>query len=296
MTRAVRIYLALLATLVAGWFLLRADALSEAVARTELAVLTAVTALYMASHLFRMLRLALLSLEERDQAFELAAAHALTAFPSSFLPFKAGELLRLAALAFVYRRKRKALALWAAERFGDIAVLSTVILGMYLFDVNVPDTMRTVFVLFLVVGLAALFVLFAVAKTFVYLNRHLVLVSHSRHGLQLLRISHAVRQMEMDIYRCLDGRITAFLLLSALIWLLEIGALALFIRIIDGMNNGVASGDEAFGAIFASGLLASLPGKDLSEFGLYQSLALVLLTVIFAGAVILASRLKSMKG
>jgi len=285
MTRPLRLYLTLLAVLTCGWVVLRGGALAGTSAGAGLPALAAVTALYGASHLLRILRLALLSLERRDKAFELACAHALTAFPSSFLPFKTGELLRLAALMRVHGHRRKAFALWATERFGDVGVICAFILGLYLFNIDVPATMRNVFVVFLLAGLAGLFALFAIARTFIYLNRHLVLVSHSRHGLYLLRISHAMRQLEVDIARCLDGRITAFLLLSMLIWVVELGALTLFLRLTDGASD--------FAAMFASGLLASLPGKDAGEFGMYQSLALVVLTLIFLAAAALAARLNS---
>lgn len=69
-----------------------------------------------------MLRLALLTLDERYKAFPLILAHTLTAFPSSFLPFKIGEVLRLAAFFHVFKRRQKALAVWMAERFGDVLV------------------------------------------------------------------------------------------------------------------------------------------------------------------------------
>lgn len=284
MDRLLHCYLWLLALLVGGWIWLRLESLDAARSSAGLATLATVTALYAASHLCRMARLALLSLNRRDKTFALASAHALTAFPSSFLPFKAGELLRLFALARVYRNRGQALALWLAERFCDVSVLSAFILVLSLSDATVPAAMRTVFALFLVAGLAGMFTLFAVAKTFVYLNRHLVLVSHSRHGLLLLRASHVTRRLELEIQRCLDGRITAALLLSGVIWSLELAALGLFIRLTAGGNDLVA--------MFAAGLLAALPGKAVGEFGLFQSLALVALTLLFLAAMLLAARLK----
>jgi hypothetical protein len=284
MDRMTRFYLVLLGVLVLGWFAVRADAIRGIDARYDLATLAAVTVLYGASHLFRVLRLALLSLNRRDKAFALASAHALTAFPSSFLPFKTGELLRLGALSRVVGHRRSAFALWLAERFCDITVISVFILGLYLSDVTVPPAMRTIFALFLIAGSAGLFTLFAVSKTFVYLNRHLVLISHSRHGLQLLRASHALRQLELEILRCVDGRITAVLLLTMLIWALEVAALALFVRLTDGASD--------FAAMIASGLFASLPGRAIGGFGLFQSLALVALTLLFLGAMLLALRMK----
>lgn len=291
MSRGLRAYLALLLAVVLGWLWLRAPALADFGHGTHWLGLLGVIALYLCSHVCRMLRLALLTLDEREQAFPLIAAHTLTAFPSSFLPFKIGEVLRLAAFFRVYDGSRKALAVWLAERFGDVLVIAAFILGLYLFNIGVPPAMRAVFVLFVLASVLGLLGLFAVAKVFVYLNRHLVLASHTARGLALLHASHALRLLELAIYKSVEGRLSGFLLLSVLIWALEIFALALFI-------NQFTIGEPDFTALFASVLLASLPGGaagGTNAFGLYQSLALVALTVAFLAAVWLAARFKLLR-
>ncbi len=286
-----RVYLVLLLLLVAGWLWLRSPALAHFGRGAHGLGLLGVISLYLCSHVFRMLRLALLTLDERDRAFLLVAAHTLTAFPSSFLPFKIGEVLRLSAFFHVYEGRRKALAVWLAERFGDVLVIAAFILCLYLFNVSVPAPMRAVFVLFVSASVIGLLGLFAVAKLFVYLNRHLVLASHSVRGLRLLRASHALRLLELDIYKSVEGRLSGFLLLSTLIWVIEVLALSLFIR-------QLSIGEPDFAALFAAGLLASLPGGAVAEtnaFGLYQSLALVALTLVFLAAVWLAVRFKLLR-
>jgi hypothetical protein len=287
MTRQVRIYLVLLSILVSGW-LLHLQSTGFPVKRADLLVLAAAAALYIASHLLRMLRLALLTLDERDKAFALIAVHTLTAFPSSFLPFKIGEFLRLAAFFHVFDYRRKAFAIWLAERFGDVLVITAFIMGLYLFKVNVPDDMRAMVMFFALTSIVGLLGLFAVAKVFVYLNRHLVLTSYSVRGLRLLRASHALRLLEIDIHRSLEGRLEGFWLLSVLIWAFEIAALSLFM-------HHFSIGKPDFASMFASGLLATLPGSSVvqaSDFGLYQSLALVGLTVLFLVSLWFVSRLK----
>ena len=288
MARNVRIYLVMLSTLVLGWLLLRAESIELLVRSADILILLCVTTLYIASHGFRMLRLALLTLDERDKASSLIAAHTLTAFPSSFLPFKIGELLRLAAFFHVFDYRRKAFAIWLTERFGDVLVITALILSLYLFKVSVPNSMRAVFIIFTVVSVFGLLGLFAVANVFVYLNRHLVLTSHSARGLMVLRASHALRRLELEIYKSVEGRLTGFLLMSVLIWALEIAALSLFI-------NHFSIDEPDFASMFTSGLLASLPSGvvgEASAFGLYQSLALALLTLLFLAALWLANRLK----
>lgn len=291
MSRCVRLYLTLLLAAVLGWVWLRANAMSSFGQSAHGPSFFLVAALYIASHVFRMLRLALLTLDERDKAFQLIAAHTLTAFPSSFLPYKIGEVLRLAAFFHVFERRQKALAVWLAERFGDVLVIAIFILGLYLFNVSVPASMRAVFVIFVLACVVGLFGLFAVAKVLVYLNRHLVLTSHSKRGLILLRASHRLRCLELDIYRSIEGRLSGFLLLSVLIWAIEILAMSLFIQ-------QFSNGEPDFATLFISSLLASLPGgigDGAVAFGLYQSLALAALTLFFLAAVLLLARFKFLR-
>jgi len=284
MSNSLRVYLTLLLGLVFAWLWWSVPAVAE-IAESHWLGLLGISTLYICSHVLRMFRLVLLTLDKRNSAFSLVTAHALTAFPSSFLPFKLGEVLRLVAFLRVFETRQKAIAVWLAERFGDILVITAFILGLYLLDINVPPGMRTVFIIFVLASAVGLVGLFAVAKVFVYLNRHLVLTSLSPRGLLLLRTSHFLRSLETSIHRSLEGRVSGFLLLSVMIWFFEILALSLFISLL-------SIGEPDFAELFASGLLASLPSGSQSAFGIYQSLALVTLTVVFLLTVWLAARFK----
>ncbi|QBP74005.1 hypothetical protein E2K99_02790 [Herbaspirillum huttiense] len=275
MSTGLRIYLVFLFGVVAGWLWWRGEALMMGSPFMHLAGLLCVVGLYIFSHLLRMMRLFLLTLDERSKAAHLISAHALTAFPSSFLPFKLGEVLRLCAFLRIYEFKRKGLAIWLAERFGDVLVISVFIVGLYVFNVKVPPAMQVVFFVFLFVGAFGLLATFALTNVFIYLNRHLVLTSLSSRGLLFLRASHSLQRLADSIRRSLEGRVSGFLLLSVLIWVLEILALSLFI-------NWSGIGGTDFALLFSSGLLASLPGGGTGAFGIYQSLALVVMTITFA--------------
>ncbi|WDH21143.1 lysylphosphatidylglycerol synthase domain-containing protein [Pseudomonas chlororaphis] len=290
MSKSLRLYYGLLLVVVIGWLWLRAPDIASFGRETQWAGLVGITVLYLGSHVLRMLRLVLLTLDDRNKAFPLVAAHTLTAFPSSFLPFKLGEVLRLGAFFQVFEHRQKALAVWLSERFGDVVVISMFIMGLYLFDVQVVPAMRTIFVLFVLASGLSLLGFFAVAKIFVYLNRHLVLTSHTSRGLVILRASQILRRLEIAIYKSIEGRIAGFLLLSVLIWSIEILALSLFI-------NQLEIGDPDLAALFTSGLLASLPGAggEANAFGLYQSLGLVVLTLVFLLVVSLSARSKLLR-
>lgn len=279
----------MLCGIVLAWIWSNLPAIAAVGREVDWSILLVIPALYLCSHVLRILRLILLTLDKRDMVFSLASAHALTAFPASLLPFKLGEVVRLATFFKVFSSHKKAIAVWLAERFGDVLVITIFILGFYLFKIEVSPDMRTIFLLFVLVSGVGLLSLVAVAKVLVYLNRHLVLTSLTRRGLLILRASHILRELENMIYQSLEGRYVGFFLLSILIWCMEIAALSLFAHIF-------SITEISFTELFASGLLESLSVDRQSAFGIYQSVALIALTIIFLIAVWLATPRRPTRG
>lgn len=277
-------YLAILGLFALGW--LGADMHTHGWRMPDL-LLCAAIGLYVCAHLARMLRLALLTLDQRTQALAVAGAHLATALPNFLLPFKSGEILRLMAFCSVLGQRRKALALWLTERFSDVIVISLCTLILNLLDVEMSSTLRWLLLLFVLASAIGLLSLVAIATTFVYLNRHLVLSSHSRRGLLLLKASHALRSVELDIWRGVEGRISGLVLLSLLIWGLEIAAYALFAQ-------RVSLAVPQIGEMFATGMLASL-GALPSAFVTYQTNTLAVLSLALLLTVALVLRLRHAK-
>lgn len=266
-----RAYLVLLAGIVLGWAVLRQQEVSQAVGEAALPAVLGACALYLCSHLFRMLRLTLLTLDDRHRALPLVFAHALTAFPSSLLPFKIGEILRLASFYHVYDYRQKALAVWLIERFGDLIVLAVLIVGLAILQRNAADIPLGVLSL-VVLGLSlSLLCLFALSKILHYLNRHLVLTGQRRRDLALLQLSDVVFRLELDIQRSITGRWIGFLLLSAFIWATEILA---FAKLLEVAGQQGAHPAAMFSDTFLTGL--PLSGSQFAQdFEMYRSSALI---------------------
>lgn len=266
-----RAYLVLLAGIVLGWAVLRQQEVSQAVGEAALPAVLGACALYLCSHLFRMLRLTLLTLDDRHRALPLVFAHALTAFPSSLLPFKIGEILRLASFYHVYDYRQKALAVWLIERFGDLIVLAVLIVGLAILQRNAADIPLGVLSL-VVLGLSlSLLCLFALSKILHYLNRHLVLTGQRRRDLALLQLSDVVFRLELDIQRSITGRWIGFLLLSAFIWATEILAFAKLLEVAGQQGANPA-------AMFSDAFLTGLPlsgSQFVQDFEMYRSSALI---------------------
>ena len=271
-------YLAALALLVVAWAAPRVEDVAAAFVAPALPVLLA-GILYLMAHGLRMLRLGLLTLDERERVAPLILCHGLTAFPSSLLPFKIGEFLRLAAFFHVFGYRTKALAVWLVERFGDLVVLTTVLAGFFLLEGDIAAQSKGVLAI-MVLGISlALFSLVALSKLLHFLNHHLVLSGRrQRRDLAILRIGELLFDLEAQVRESIRGRWVAFLLLSVFVWALELLA---FWQLV----STFAQRDTGLGAMFAEGFLAgvSLNGHGFApSFEAYRSATLIVLAALAA--------------
>lgn len=288
MSRVLITLLAFTGLSVLGWVAMNSGDIVRAASSASAMSIIGIFVLYGLAHVFRIIRLALLTLDQRKGIFPLASIHALTAFPSSFFPFKIGELLRLGGFFYVYDDKKKALAVWLAERFGDILTIAMFILFLYLFNVSIPDTLRVLFVVFIAFSALALFAFLAVSKILVYLNRYLVLSSHSERGLAILKFSYLLRSLEESIYHSLEGRFIGMLLLSIAIWSCEVLALVAFLR---SSAANLQELTQQFIATLSGNAPAELAQQTLS-FSTYQSITLAILAVVFIAVTLTVRRIK----
>lgn len=271
----VRWYEILLIALVVAYVWLHANEIAAIFRGKDWHAVPLIICLYLVSHVFRMARLAVLSLDERRKIPALVGAHTLTAFPGNVLPFKLGEVLRLGSFFVVYDFRGKALAVWLTERFCDVLVITMFMIGLYFLNVSVPDSVRLIFLLFASVSILGLAGIFAMSRIFLYLNRHLVLASTTKRGLKILRASYRLRELEAQVKTSIEGRLSGILLLTVFIWAMEIVALCYFLAIF-------SSAGSDWRHLLTNGLLGSLPGGDFffSEFGVYRVVALAILTVL----------------
>ncbi len=270
-------YLILLAAFAAAWIVINGEQLGSQLKGNPGLYIAAVAFLYLLSHLFRMMRLAVLTLDQRDKILPLTTTHAVTAFPSSLIPFKLGEVLRLASFLMIYQKRRKALAIWLVERFCDLIVMCSLILILYIADVEVSATLKFLFIFFFVAGSLAILVFFSVAKIFIFINQYLVLSSHSQRGLRILKISHSLRLLELAIIQSVQGRLPGLIALSAAIWMTEV----LVIFLVLGEGTFLITHLSAY---FVTALSSILLGASVEFSELYflcQTAVLIVLASVF---------------
>lgn len=277
MKRIASAYLICFALIAIGWLVTNGEQLMSQLRGNPGFYIAAVAFLYLLSHLFRMMRLAVLTLDQREKILPLVTAHALTTFPSSLIPFKLGEVLRLSSFLVVYQKRRKALAVWLVERFCDLIIMCSLILILYIADVEVSATLKVLFIFFFVAGSLAILVFFSVAKMFIFINQYLVLSSHSRRGLKILKISHSLRLLELAIIQSVQGRLPGLIMLSVAVWLTEV----LVIFLVLGEGAFVISNLSVY---FVTALSSILLGASVEFSELYflcQTAVLIFLASIF---------------
>lgn len=262
-----------LVVLMTAWVFANLGASSGSEVSATWTQLLSAAMLYLSSHFFRMMRLAILTLERREQILPVIGVHALTAFPSILVPFKLGEGLRLAGFLLVYPTRSKAIGLWLSERFFDITTICALVALLYFTSAPIPKALEHVFAFFFVASLLGVLVFFAVAKLFIFLNRYLVLESTSSKGLVLLRMSYHIQVIEKEIVNSFKGRLASIILSSLTIWALEL----LTILVLLGQYQ--LSLDQ-FPSYLTSSLAGIMPGAALgaaSGYVLIQCSTLIVL-------------------
>ncbi|MFZ9858256.1 MAG: lysylphosphatidylglycerol synthase domain-containing protein [Roseiflexaceae bacterium] len=232
--------------------------------------------IYLLSHILRMLRLVMLSFDERPVSWRLVFVHAMTAFPSSFLPYKIGEVLRFSGFFHVLVKPHKAVAVWFVERLGDVVTIILFTVSLFAFNIGMNDNMRNTFVVFIFLGILMMLGVVSVNHFFAYLHHYLITYTSSNRGLLLLKVVHELRYIITSARKTLEGRFLAILLLSWLIWICELLAISLFVnQLVDDTTIPTLF---YFGLV--SGISQNLNTDGIYGFGLYQASALITLPVI----------------
>lgn len=277
------VYCIALLFLIVAWSVTNTHSLLNTASSTN-GQLIGAAILYLASHFFRMMRLAILTLERREQILPVIGVHSLTAFPSIFVPFKLGEILRLAGFVLVYPRYAKAIGLWLVERFFDVTVICTLVALLYLTNAPIPRALEQVFAIFFLASIGGVLVFFSVAKLFIFLNRYLVLESTSRKGLVVLKISHQIQVIEHEVVNSSRGRLASIILSSLTIWVLELLAILMLVEH-DELNL------DQVPSYLTTSLAGIMPGAALgvtSNYLLVQASTLILLGIVSLALIALA--------
>lgn len=194
--------------------------------------LLAAGAIYLAANVLRVLRIAILCMQDRSTMRRLVSVHMLLLWPNSILPFKALELVRLAGFVALAKSHVEGGAIWLIERASD-AIALLLLTAWLSFLVVPPEQLRLLQLLLIVFLFFAVSSAFAIKTILPYFYDDLLLRSRSKHGLAGFWIVCRLQEYSRIVEALLKGRALAVLLLAIFIWGLELIA----ISIVFGSSN-----------------------------------------------------------
>ena len=184
---------------------------------------------YICAHVFRFLRLLVLSVEHRPSLPSIIGLYSVTSFLSLCFPFKTGELFKVYEFSRYFRSFGTGLAIIAVERFFDaLSLILLITLARFYYGDNqvqlsVLLPVLSIFVIFII--LTYLFL----PRSFAYLRSLTLGISESRRGIVFLNVI-GYTEMVYDLFcSIIRGRFLILSILSIGVWLCELVTIYQFI-------------------------------------------------------------------
>ena len=232
--------------------------------------------IYLLAHTLRLFRIYLFLLEKKEKIKDFQLIHIHSAFFSSLLPYKLGELIRLSGFLATSQSKNNSFTLWLNERFFDVVSIVISIILIFLLNIEISSYLKNLFILFTLVVFLGLFLIIAVTNFITFLNRHLIINSISKRSLSVLRFGNFIENLKEIVVSMSEKRLLILISLSLFIWFVEIASILTYIRLFSANINV----SDAFAAILL-GNIDSIKHFEILPFVFCRTLALALMTILF---------------
>lgn len=267
MTRANRLPFAIVSGIVfammAGWLFSApaATALPPVPAGQAALVSMACVGLYLASHLLRAIRLAVIGVYIHKTSFRTLALLNLSVAPWSMIaPFKLDELIRLNELRTVNGSLSKALMTIIIDRSMDGPMFLA--FGVILALSGMPDI--ALYAGFFGVAMIAVTIgFFAASNVLHFLQSYIFLHHYKPRALRSLQIVHQMRQLASLGRETIKSTAPILFVCTLGIWFFEIGAVALMLKVFSPTTVGLSDALSATLVRANSGWRALLLGDQL---------------------------------
>jgi hypothetical protein len=217
----------------------------------DISAIAIALAFYLASQLLRAARIAMLCLDDRTMMRRLVAVHLVTLMPGAILPLKSGELLRAAGFVLMAPNRVAGALVWIIERTADSITLAILLVVLTALGPAEPEMRLLIITLFLF-AFSVLGSGLAIREIVPFLHDDLLLRSRSPNGLKALRLVIASRSLVASAQTMLKGRVSLLVLLSVMIWILELACVAVLLdstsltrEIGDAFSQALISGYES---------------------------------------------------
>ncbi len=182
--------------------------------------------LFFAAHAFKFTRFFLVLLEERKLSFfEILFLYIRTTFVNLIIPFKLGELYRVAAVKHMTGSLKTGILLVVIDRFFDTLALLTLTLPFEILFLRETDPVLGMLFAALILLLICYL---SYVPSFRYLNKYLITSKRSRKAMMALDVLDKANLWYLYLRKLISGRSPLVFLASLLGWIMEFGALKLF--------------------------------------------------------------------
>ena len=181
---------------------------------------------FFAAHCFKFMRFFLVLLEERELSFfGILFLYVRTTFVNLVIPFKLGELYRVAAVRHMTGSFKTGVSFVVIDRFFDTLSLILITLPFEIFFMKSADPVLTL----LLCSLIILFLCYLFYyPSFRYLNRFIIRQKSSKRALALLEFLDRTKEWYLFLRKLIRGRGPLVIMASLLGWGMEIAALRIF--------------------------------------------------------------------
>ena len=183
------------------------------------------------AHVFKFIRFYLVLMEEKELAFfDILFLYVRTTFVNLIIPFKLGEIYRVAAVKHMTGFYKTGILLVVIDRFFDTLALLALTLPFELLFTRGADPVLT---LLFAALLFMLFVYLSFKPTYDYLNGYLIMKKRSKRSMALLNVLDIANEWYLFLRKLIRGRSPLVFMASLLGWGMEFAALKLFASSLD---------------------------------------------------------------
>ncbi len=241
----------------------------------------AIVIVFLCVHLIKMMRLYLIVMESGTSFDRFVPAYLRTTLVNLLIPYKLGEIYRVAVFSRISGGFRTGFFSVLIDRFFDTLALVMILLPYQLLvlgKVTMPTLLLTAF---LVVVLMAYRVFL---PSYTFLNRYIITSRDSKRSMLALAALEKVNDGYRYVSGLVTGRYGILLLFSLAAWILEMGVLALFTRLL-GHPFSVAD----FG-VYIESIVSGSEYDTKRLYTLCSAAVIAVLTVIFTIRYLIVSK------
>lgn len=174
--------------------------------------------IFLVIHTFKFLKIYLILLEEKIPLRTMAKLYVKTAFVSTVLPYKTGELFKMYTYGNEIKNYAKGIIAVLVDKFFDALILCLILVPYGLIMNGRIPKVGLIMLIFFVI---ALLVYVCFENTYYYLNKFFVLKNQTKKSVLALNILEKAQEIYIKTKEMIRGRYLLLLILTSITWAFE---------------------------------------------------------------------------